>query len=106
MDSNPHLHFSDFRANESSPPSSHNEFTGHHLPFVGFTYTQDSSLSDLSKMATGLGSIAGKLFITIFSHWMQIDPRWFTQLPTGVIMSHLEKSGARMMDQTFATDLK
>lgn len=32
---------SDFRPNESVPPTSHSAFTGHHLPFIGFTFTKD-----------------------------------------------------------------
>ncbi|XP_067312089.1 serine/threonine-protein kinase MRCK alpha isoform X10 [Pseudorasbora parva] len=31
---------------EAMPPPSHNAFSGHHLPFVGFTYTSNCTLSD------------------------------------------------------------
>ncbi|RXM32237.1 Serine/threonine-protein kinase MRCK beta [Acipenser ruthenus] len=34
------------KSSETLPPSSHGSFAGHHLPFVGFTYTSHCSLSD------------------------------------------------------------
>jgi len=44
---------SDFRPNECVPPTTHSAFTGHHLPFVGFTFTKTSRLSDLEILAQG-----------------------------------------------------
>lgn len=35
---------------ETVPPTSNPAFSGHHLPFVGFTFTQHSNLSDLGSM--------------------------------------------------------
>ncbi|XP_031559571.1 serine/threonine-protein kinase MRCK alpha-like isoform X2 [Actinia tenebrosa] len=37
------------RANEANRPSSMSPFTGHHLPFIGFTYTEGSTMSDRAK---------------------------------------------------------
>uniref|UniRef100_A0A8C3DAE2 Serine/threonine-protein kinase MRCK beta n=1 Tax=Corvus moneduloides TaxID=1196302 RepID=A0A8C3DAE2_CORMO len=41
---------------EVVPPSSHTGFSGLHLPFVGFTYTTDSSLSDRGTLKNVLQS--------------------------------------------------
>uniref|UniRef100_A0A8C0UZ51 Serine/threonine-protein kinase MRCK beta n=1 Tax=Cyanistes caeruleus TaxID=156563 RepID=A0A8C0UZ51_CYACU len=41
---------------EVVPPSSHTGFSGLHLPFVGFTYTTDSSLSDRGTLKSVLQS--------------------------------------------------
>uniref|UniRef100_A0A8U8BAN5 Serine/threonine-protein kinase MRCK beta n=1 Tax=Geospiza parvula TaxID=87175 RepID=A0A8U8BAN5_GEOPR len=41
---------------EVVPPSSHTGFSGLHLPFVGFTYTTDSSLSDRGTLKSMLQS--------------------------------------------------
>ncbi|XP_013414269.1 serine/threonine-protein kinase MRCK alpha isoform X3 [Lingula anatina] len=43
----------DFKQSESVPPTSHSVFTGHHLPFVGFTFTSNSRMSDLEALADG-----------------------------------------------------
>jgi serine/threonine-protein kinase MRCK len=32
------------------PPTANPAFSGHHLPFIGFTFTQDSCLSDVGKL--------------------------------------------------------
>ncbi|XP_053397279.1 serine/threonine-protein kinase MRCK alpha-like isoform X2 [Mercenaria mercenaria] len=37
---------SDFKHTDTVPPSSHGTFKGHHLPFVGFTFTKNCQLSD------------------------------------------------------------
>ncbi|KAJ8309235.1 hypothetical protein KUTeg_014109 [Tegillarca granosa] len=41
---------SDFRHNDCVPPTSHEAFKGHHLPFVGFTFAKDSLISDLGNL--------------------------------------------------------
>ncbi|CAM1325526.1 gek (predicted), partial [Pycnogonum litorale] len=48
----------DLKMNESNPPNSNSAFTGLHLPFIGFTFTQKSKISDLSCL-DGIGSHDG-----------------------------------------------
>ncbi|XP_071595981.1 serine/threonine-protein kinase MRCK alpha isoform X6 [Heliangelus exortis] len=40
---------------ETTPPPSHTAFSGHHLPFVGFTYTSSCVLSDRSCLRLTAG---------------------------------------------------
>uniref|UniRef100_A0A7M4FVV1 Serine/threonine-protein kinase MRCK alpha n=1 Tax=Crocodylus porosus TaxID=8502 RepID=A0A7M4FVV1_CROPO len=40
---------------ETMPPPSHTAFSGHHLPFVGFTYTSSCVLSDRSCLRLSAG---------------------------------------------------
>lgn len=35
---------------ETAPPTSHATFSGQHLPFVGFTFSKDSMLSDVAVL--------------------------------------------------------
>ena len=42
----------DIRMSDAQPPSHNPAFSGLHLPFVGFTFTQGSNLSDLGEFKT------------------------------------------------------
>uniref|UniRef100_A0A6I8PZP5 Serine/threonine-protein kinase MRCK alpha n=1 Tax=Xenopus tropicalis TaxID=8364 RepID=A0A6I8PZP5_XENTR len=41
---------------ETMPPPTHTGFSGHHLPFVGFTYTSNCVLSDRSSLRDASGT--------------------------------------------------
>ena len=41
----------DIRMSDAQPPSHNPAFSGLHLPFVGFTFSQGSNLSDLGRVA-------------------------------------------------------
>lgn len=41
----------DIRLSDAVPPTANTAFSGHHLPFIGFTFTQTSCLSDVGKIA-------------------------------------------------------
>ncbi|KAK3093861.1 hypothetical protein FSP39_021152 [Pinctada imbricata] len=40
----------DFRHTDTVPPHSNAAFKGHHLPFIGFTFTSDTPVSDLGNL--------------------------------------------------------
>jgi serine/threonine-protein kinase MRCK len=44
----------DIRISDAVPPTANAAFTGLHLPFVGFTFTQGSSFCDLSSIPSDL----------------------------------------------------
>jgi serine/threonine-protein kinase MRCK len=46
------------RMNEVLPPAGNPAFTGHHLPFIGFSFTKESCLSDLGKLTVGLQQVS------------------------------------------------
>ncbi|KAG8182959.1 hypothetical protein JTE90_003336 [Oedothorax gibbosus] len=50
---------SDLKSSDSAPPTSNSVFSGLHLPFIGFTYTSGSKISDLGfyKMANAVCDI-------------------------------------------------
>ena len=41
---------SDFTHTDSVPPSTNAAFTGHHLPFLGFSFTSNSQISDMGSL--------------------------------------------------------
>lgn len=47
-----------FRQSDAVPPTTNAIFTGLHLPFIGFTFTQKSKISDLSNLS-GLPGAGG-----------------------------------------------
>lgn len=66
---------SDFKHTDTVPPASHAIFKGHHLPFVGFSFTKDCQLSDLSRLRDPvdidpehLESLAAEAFERRISH--------------------------------------
>lgn len=46
----------DFRHTDSQAPPGHGAFRGHHLPFIGFTFTENHLLSDLNALLPDLDS--------------------------------------------------
>lgn len=48
----------DIRLSDALPPTANNAFTGLHLPFIGFTFTQGSYICDLSNLYSFISSTA------------------------------------------------
>lgn len=49
----------DIRLSDAVPPTANPAFTGLHLPFVGFTFTQTSCLSDVGKISRSTDGAGG-----------------------------------------------
>lgn len=50
----------DLKVSDAVPPNTHREFTGNHLPFVGFTFTRNSKLSDVGSLTEAKDSVIDK----------------------------------------------
>ncbi|XP_004700023.1 serine/threonine-protein kinase MRCK alpha isoform X4 [Echinops telfairi] len=50
---------------ETMPPPTHAAFSGHHLPFVGFTYTSSCALSDRSSLRVTAGPTSLDLDVSV-----------------------------------------
>ncbi|XP_018423789.1 PREDICTED: serine/threonine-protein kinase MRCK alpha [Nanorana parkeri] len=50
---------------ETMPPPTHTGFSGHHLPFVGFTYTSNCVLSDRSSLRLASGIVNTELDVNV-----------------------------------------
>ncbi|XP_067841292.1 serine/threonine-protein kinase MRCK alpha-like isoform X2 [Heptranchias perlo] len=50
---------------ETMPPPTHTAFSGHHLPFIGFTYTTNCILSDRSSLRDAAGSSSTDVDINV-----------------------------------------
>ncbi|XP_078069650.1 serine/threonine-protein kinase MRCK alpha-like [Mustelus asterias] len=50
---------------ETMPPPTHTAFSGHHLPFIGFTYTTNCILSDRSSLRDAAGSSSTEVDINV-----------------------------------------
>ncbi|PAA51229.1 hypothetical protein BOX15_Mlig002375g1 [Macrostomum lignano] len=46
-----------FKEIKTEPPPSHSAFKGYHLPFVGFTFSENSPLSDVGKLSSSRTAI-------------------------------------------------
>ena len=42
---------------DTLPPSMNAAFTGHHLPFIGFTFTRASQISDMATLSSSVANV-------------------------------------------------
>ena len=54
----------DIRVSDAQPPSHNPAFSGLHLPFVGFSFTQGSNLSDSGQLGSNV-SDSGQLGLQV-----------------------------------------
>ncbi|XP_062557470.1 serine/threonine-protein kinase Genghis Khan isoform X2 [Armigeres subalbatus] len=47
----------DIKLSEAVPPKTNPAFSGHHLPFIGFTFTKDSCISDVGKLSRAINNL-------------------------------------------------
>lgn len=47
----------DIKLSDAVPPTTNPAFSGHHLPFIGFTFTKDSSISDVGKLSRAISNL-------------------------------------------------
>ncbi|XP_058458202.1 serine/threonine-protein kinase Genghis Khan isoform X1 [Malaya genurostris] len=47
----------DIKLSDAVPPTTNPAFSGHHLPFIGFTFTKESSISDVGKLSRAISNL-------------------------------------------------
>lgn len=47
----------DIKLSDAVPPTTNPAFSGHHLPFIGFTFTKESSISDVGKLSRAINNL-------------------------------------------------
>ncbi|KAL1377127.1 hypothetical protein pipiens_016466 [Culex pipiens pipiens] len=47
----------DIKLSDAVPPTTNPAFSGHHLPFIGFTFTKDSCISDVGKLSRAISNL-------------------------------------------------
>ena len=88
----------DIRVSDAQPPSHNSAFSGLHLPFVGFTFTQGSNLSDLGEQETpGMHSI---IKLSIFQENLMVELTLGQLASTTMLTMWMDLPGLLMSEES------